>query len=211
MPVEIDNGIRVKILILYAQGKSQPNIIQQTGVSATSITRIINKAKSRGWDPTSLDPAKSQPKIKYVTNNLRSGRPPVISKERGDQAILVLVRNSTTRQYSVDELAQKILTRFKWKVSARTIRRFLYHIGYRSVKLTTKPGLNNKQKLKRISRCLGLLDWPVEKWKKIAWSDETSVILGSVRGKRRCWRLPGEENNPKYTQQRWKGRKEFIF
>ena len=40
--------------------------------------------------------------------------------------------------------------------------------------------------------------------------DETSVILGGVRGKRRVWRKKEETYHPHIVVRRWKGRKEFM-
>jgi len=41
--------------------------------------------------------------------------------------------------------------------------------------------------------------------------DETSVILGGVRGKRRVWRKKEETYHPHIVVRRWKGRKEFMW
>jgi hypothetical protein len=34
--------------------------------------------------------------------------------------------------------------------------------------------------------------WTLEDWKKVIWSDETSVILGHRRGQVRVWRAADE-------------------
>ena len=43
------------------------------------------------------------------------------------------------------------------------------------------------------------------------FSDETSVVLGGVRGKRRVWRKKDEVYYHYCTIRRWKGRKEFMW
>ena len=39
-------------------------------------------------------------------------------------------------------------------------------------------------------------DWTLEDWKKVIWTDETSVCLGVQRGKVRVWRTPAEIYDP---------------
>ena len=54
-------------------------------------------------------------------------------------------------------------------------------------------------------------DWDLEDWKRVVWSDETSVVLGQVRGRRRVWRLSKESHDKQVIRYRWKGKKEFMF
>ena len=53
--------------------------------------------------------------------------------------------------------------------------------------------------------------WTLEKWKNVIWTDETSVQIGGVRGKRRVWRKPGEAFHPHVITRRWKGFSEFMW
>ncbi|KAK0712353.1 hypothetical protein B0T26DRAFT_335583 [Lasiosphaeria miniovina] len=48
-----------------------------------------------------------------------------------------------------------------------------------------KPGLKKAQKMKRLEFVMQVRNWTLEGWKKVVWSDETSVALGATRGKRR--------------------------
>ncbi len=63
--------------------------------------------------------------------------------------------------------------------SDRTILRWLKKNGFKSLKFTTKPGLNKAQKLRRVWFALEIINSPLERWKYVVWSDETS--LSSVR------------------------------
>jgi len=51
----------------------------------------------------------------------------------------------------------------------------------------------------------------MEDWKNVIWTDETSVQLGGIRGKRRVWRKPDEAYHKHCIKTRWKGFKEFMF
>ena len=48
-------------------------------------------------------------------------------------------------------------------------------------------------------------------WRNVIWTDETSVVLGYRRGRRRVWRRVDEKFHHHVTQRRWKGAKEFMF
>ena len=54
-------------------------------------------------------------------------------------------------------------------------------------------------------------DWTVEDWKKVVWTDETSVVLGSRRGSVRVWRNPAEKYHPQVIKRRHAGYSEFMF
>jgi Transposase len=60
--------------------------------------------------------------------------------------------------------------------------RILYSHGLSKVKPTRKPGLNAVQRASRLGFCLDHKDWTIEDWKRVIWSDETSVILDHRRG-----------------------------
>jgi transposase len=205
-----DDGIKVHVLILSGQGLSQRKIAAATGVPQSTVCMILKRAKSRGWDPLSDDNEKSNPLLRYVQDATRSGRPPLATEEKKKDLISVITRNSTTRQYSAQQIADAVYKKYKWRISPSTVRRILAKAGYKNVKLTTKPGLNTKQRLKRLWFCYQVKDWTLEDWAQVIWSDETSVMLNVQRGKRRCWRRPDEVNDEKVIRTRWKGRKEFM-
>ena len=54
-------------------------------------------------------------------------------------------------------------------------------------------------------------DWTVEDWKNVIWSDKTSVILNSRRGKVRVWRQPNEVFIKSTIRCRFVGAIEFMF
>jgi hypothetical protein len=45
----------------------------------------------------------------------------------------------------------------------------------------------------------------------VIFSDETSVVLSGVRGKRRVWRKKDETHHRHCIIRRWKGKKEFMW
>ena len=63
----------------------------------------------------------------------------------------------------------------------------------------------------RLIFCLAHADWTLEDWKRVIWSDETSVILGQRRGSIRIWRNVGDAYENSCIRRRWKGFTEFMF
>ena len=88
----------------------------------------------------------------------------------------------------------------------------VYHIlkknGYGSYKLTIKSGLTQTMKDAWYEWCLAYKD---VNWKTVVFTDETSVQLGGVRGRRRVWRRADEAFHQHVIRQRWKGFLEFMF
>jgi hypothetical protein len=177
--------IRQRIQGLYQLDQGDPlfKVIKDSGVSKPSLYKIREKAISLGWVPgTTIEPH-------YVDDLPRSGRPRVSTYITAG-ILTVLTRNSTTRGYSCRRIAQEVSSNLPGRqfVSASTVCRTLIAEGYRSYKRTVKPGLNQENKDKRLAWCITHSienGWDLEKWKTVIWTDETSVQLGSVRGKRR--------------------------
>ena len=91
------------------------------------------------------------------------------------------------------------------------ILRSLRRNGFRSVKTTKKPGLSAAMMAARYAFALLVEKWTIEDWKKVIWTDETSVLLGSRRGKVRVWWTAKEKYNPTVVRNCWKGFSEFMF
>ena len=63
----------------------------------------------------------------------------------------------------------------------------------------------------RLAWCLEREHWTLEDWKNVIFLDETSVVLGGVRGGRRVWRKKDEAFYYYCIIRRWKGKKEFMW
>ena len=63
------------------------------------------------------------------------------------------------------------------RVSSATIYRMLKKNGFRSVKESTKLGLTEEMKKAQLEFCKAHEHWTLEDWKKVIWTNETSVIL----------------------------------
>ena len=83
-------------------------------------------------------------------------------------------------------------------------------MGYKNLKFATKPGLTEENKKKRYFHAIKTLKGGWKAFIRRVFSDESSVCLGMIRGKRRAWRLSKEAFHRHVTRLRWKGRMEFM-
>ena len=65
-----------------------------------------------------------------------------------------------------------------------------------------KSGLTKTMRDARKEFCLKYKDWILEDWKRVIWTDETSVILGHRRGSIRVGRITKEKNVNNVTRRR---------
>jgi len=71
--------------------------------------------------------------------------------------------------------------------------------------------LTTEQRKARLKFAQDHRDWTLEDWKKVIWSDETSIVCGYRLGGYRVWRRPEERFVKSCIRPRWKGYSEFMF
>jgi transposase len=202
-----DAAIRAQVLTLLQKGVSIDEIIKDTNYARRSIYNILKKAKDRGYDPLK----DTRIFLSYVEDAPRSGRLKKCTPEIEEKVINIISPNSTTRELSTQKIADTLAPLIKGGISARTIYRILRRRGYKPCKLTRKPGLTQANKLKRLQWCLDHEHWTLDDWKKVIWSDETSVTWEGQRGRVRVWRTVDEAYIYHCIRRRWKGFKQFMF
>ena len=160
-------------------------------------------------------------KAEYVQDKARPGRPVIIGSEKEAailaegllpykyHALLVLLTISVQKNRNGREMPAACLG-FKQRVSATSVLRILKNNRFHSVKPTRKTGLTQAMKDARLEFCLLYEHWTLEDWKRVIWTDETSVVL-CKRGATRIWRRPEEKYEKTCIRLRWKGYSEFMF
>jgi hypothetical protein len=63
-------------------------------------------------------------------------------------------------------------------ISERTVRRRRSEASLGSYVAAEKPGLSAENVVKRLQWAQRYKDWTVEDWKKVIWSDESSIWIG---------------------------------
>ncbi|NJO32579.1 MAG: hypothetical protein HC869_05015 [Rhodospirillales bacterium] len=159
------------------------------------------RAFARGFDPA------RNPQVleEYVKDGHRSGRPKEISITTESELLKSVRKDHSGREKSADFLA------YERNISCSSALRILHKNSLRNVKPTRKPGLNTQQRAARLAFALEHYDWTLEDWKRVIWSDETSVILGQRRGAVRLWRGSDEIYSITVIRRRWKDFSEFMF
>ena len=99
---------------------------------------------------------------------------------------------------------QDITNKIDLGISERTVRRRRSEAGLGSYIVAEKPGLRVENMAKRLEWAMKYKDWTAEDWKRVIWSDESSICIGV--NPRRQWiiRPPGERLNPKYIKKTFK-------
>jgi len=90
------------------------------------------------------------------------------------------------------------------EISEKTLRRRRSEAGLESYVAAVKPGLRSVNVAARLEWALRYKNWTVEDWKKVIWSDESSIWIGA--NPRRQWviRPQGQRLNPRYVKKSFK-------
>jgi hypothetical protein len=89
-------------------------------------------------------------------------------------------------------------------ISTATLRRRRSEVGLDSFIAAEKPGLRPENMEARLAWAQRYKDWTVEDWKRVIWSDESSIWIGVNPRRRWVIRPPGERLNPKYVKRTYK-------
>jgi len=85
-----------------------------------------------------------------------------------------------------------------------TLRRRQSEAGLASCVAAEKPGLSAENVVKRLEWAQRYKDWTVEHWKKVIWSDESSIWIGVSPCRQWVIHPPGERLNHKYVKKTFK-------
>ena len=198
-----DLGERIQGLTLLIAGWKAADLAKIVTLSESRIYRIQRNANERGFRPENSLIILAE----YVKDKPRSGRPIKATPEIEEE-----IQESITRdRYAREE----ILTQIGLEVGLlfNSILRILKRLSYRKVKPSTKPGLTKEIRAARLVFCEKYKHWTIEDWKRVIWTDETSVVLGARRGVVRVWRtiLEGIQPVPSTIRRRWKGSSKMML
>ncbi|OJJ62070.1 hypothetical protein ASPSYDRAFT_610823 [Aspergillus sydowii CBS 593.65] len=194
-PVEL----RVQILTLYGLGFKTLDIASYLEVAPRTIQDLIKKAKARGYKPEESLRVKKE----YFEDSKRSGRPKEITPAIESSILQSISKDRAGREKSSEILA------FEAGISSSSVLRILHSYGLNNAKPSTKPGLTDAMKAKRLEYCLQN-PWTNDSIKDLIFTDETAVVLGQRRGAVRVWRTPEDQYNQTCIRRRWKGCSEFM-
>src|SRR5690606_29254541 len=120
---------------------------------------------------------------------LRSGRPMVINSVGHRR----LIREATKdRRASLREITHNYNMASENPVSITTVSNYLSITGIHRRKAAKKPFLHPINIDERLEWCLEHANWTTEDFKKVIWSDESTVVLGQLVEDVYVWRREGE-------------------
>lgn len=159
-----------RILELYNQGKSYSSIGEALNITKSMVQRKIQAYKSRG----------------SMTRKIGSGRTRKSSPRDDRMIILKVKQNPFITSIEIKNEMPHL------NLSPRTIRRRIFQVGgFKSYWAAKKPYLSIKQIQHRLQWSRDHVNWSIEQWKKVLFSDESPFVLRFNRS-RRVWRLPNQ-------------------
>jgi len=205
-----DISTRAAVVLLKSPvgGKTTAQVESITGLKRSTINTIYARAIERGFDPNLVPLAI---KDEYLQDAPRSGRPTKQTTAVKESLVQKVCRDRYGREKTAADLAGELSQELNFDISSTTVWRCLKKLGYRKTKPTMKPGLTRRMKDERLKWCNDHKDWTLEDWKRVVWSDETSVMLGHRRGGYRVWRKVDQAYDKSCVRPRWKGYSEFMF
>ena len=116
------------------------------------------------------------------------------STRRTDRTLMrISLRN---RKVISKELARELKESSNVELSTPTVRRRLLENGLRGCKARKKTHLTEKQRKRRLEWARSHVKWPVEKWRKVLFSDESTFTINNHAGNNYARRRPEEEYRP---------------
>ena len=90
------------------------------------------------------------------------------------------------------DLAEELKEHSGTVICGRTVRRRLHAAGLKKTVKTRKPFINSRNQAIRLKFAREHLNWTVEDWKKVLWTDESPYVLRCML-RQFVWRTPGEK------------------
>ncbi|KAG1461961.1 hypothetical protein G6F56_005615 [Rhizopus delemar] len=161
---------KVRIVDLYELGKTVKEIFEIMGIATSTVRYIVKHFKDHGT----------------VNQTKSSGRP----RSFDEQADRVLKRAVVSdREVTLEELQSSLPT----EVSTATISRELHNLCYSKRTAARKPFIKEKHRKDRFRFAREHKDWTLDQWRKVIWTDESSIEIGKDVGARKVWRKSHEK------------------
>lgn len=178
----LDHETRVRVIQCHQLGLQTKDIVNETGVSERSVRRLVATFKA-------------SPSASVPTPSKSTGRPTKISETslRLVKRLVDITPTLTARK--LKEQNPLLLG----KVTVRTVSGALHkRLGYTKVSARRKPALNERQRKCRKAFAKKYLQWPLEKWRSVLWTDESSFLVSDNKGKKVWMRKGTDRDDPKY-------------
>ncbi|KAL0936848.1 uncharacterized protein CTRU02_209064 [Colletotrichum truncatum] len=185
---QLDTAERQRIRTLYFDAQMGPSeIVKRTGFTKDQVRNAI-RAKSATPAP-------------------RSGRPRKLNAQQEAQLVEYIVSSKAGRRASFLELSVLLL---KGQFGAYAIRATLRRLGFKRYIARRKPPITEETRQKRLAWAHEYVNWTVQQWRSVLWSDET-WIMGGYYKKQYVTRRHGEEWDPTCIIERHQRKQGWMF
>jgi transposase len=172
---------RIQLTTLRGEGHSIAILAQRFNVAKSTIKRLSSRVQQTG----SLD------------DRVRSGRPSV-STAREDRYLQRVSRGNP--MLVARTLRQRWLTDRAVDASVSTVKRRLASFGLHGRIACRKPLLSQRHRQQRLEWAQERLNWGMNEWNQIFFTDEVPVHLIQSRQRRYVRRSPGTRLNPQHIR-----------
>ena len=163
---------RMEMVSMKEQGSSYTELAQMFQVTRRTVIQLVKKHRSTS----------------SVQDIHRSGRKrsTTVREDR------LLIRSSLQNRRLTSSDLKRDLELYGIDLTARSVRNRLIEGGLSGRIAAKKPLLSEKNRAARLEFAMTHRDWTVEDWKKVLWSDESTVELFSSKRRVFVTRRPGE-------------------
>jgi hypothetical protein len=172
---------------------SKPTLIERHSIYQSYLFLKSYRAVSRmlGWSDKTIKLVVERWKENPEVMRKRGGGRPKKTTPHTDRRIIRYMKKD--RSITSYQLRQELQLTY---ICDRTIRRQITESGeFASYWKTKTPFINETNRKKRMAWCRARVAWPVERWKRVLWTDESPFVLRFNR-KTRVWRTHNERYAP---------------
>jgi transposase len=171
---------KVKLVELHlSRGKTIREVAELVRISKSTVQRI-----------------KADLNLDIPTN--KGGRIPKLSTRYKAFCVRSVVKDG---KQNATEVKNALKESQEVVVSSETVRRALKGAGLMSFVKPKKPLLKKNNVKARLSYAKEHLDWTLDDWRRVIWSDETKICRFGSDGHHYSWKKVGERLQPKHVKQ----------
>ena len=162
--------IKIRIVDRAETGWTHQQISETLGVPLSTVSQIIRDYHNRGT----------------VERKKGSGRPKKMD-ERSKRRLLRIVEKNP------EATLAELQAQMPIKCSTWLISKHLHESNLNKRVAVVKPYLTEKQRKARYKFAKEHLNWTVDQWKRVIWTDESSFQIGANVIKKKVWRRRSEK------------------
>lgn len=174
------NFEKASMLTLYAQEYSFAAIARYFNRNDSAVRRFLLSCKNEDGTVEIHEKVETRGR-KRKTSNV------------DDRRMIIQVKRN--RFVTAKEIKESLPAELS--LSLNTIRSRIKESGeFNSYWASRKPFISKKNKIKRLAWAREHLDWTLDQWRRVMWTDESPYVL-RFNGKTKVWRMHNERYDPR--------------